>query len=90
MLDLNFNAKLGDFVLLARLMDHDNASRTIDLASTNGYIDLICVTIQRASMESNIYSFGIVALELASGRKPINHETLKVQVDFKTWFQFKK
>ena len=35
-------------------------------------------------MESNIYSFGIVALELASGRKPINHEILKDQVDSKT------
>ena len=45
MLDLNFNAKLGDFVLLARLMDYASASRTIDLASTNGYIDLICITI---------------------------------------------
>ena len=35
-------------------------------------------------MESNIYSFGIIALELASGRKPINHEILKDQVDSKT------
>ena len=42
------------------------------------------------SMESNIYSFGIVALELASGRKLINHEAPEDQVDFKTRFQFKK
>ena len=57
-------AKLGDFGL-ARLVDHARASRTTDLAGTRGYIDLGCVAICKASKELDVYSFGIVALELS-------------------------
>lgn len=86
MLDSNFNAKLGDFGL-ARLVDHARALRTTDLAGTKGYIDPGCVTTRRASKESDIYSFGIVALELACGRKPINHEAPEDQIVLLEWVQ---
>ena len=84
MLDSNFNAKLGDFGL-ARLVDHASALRTTDLAGTKGYIDPECVITRRASKESDIYSFGIVALELACGRKPINPEAPEDQVVMLDW-----
>ncbi|XP_024021618.1 L-type lectin-domain containing receptor kinase IX.1 [Morus notabilis] len=70
MLDSNFNAKLGDFGL-ARLVDHDKGSQTTALAGTLGYMAPECVTTGRASRESDIYSFGVVALEIACGRKAI-------------------
>uniref|UniRef100_A0A7N2MYG2 Protein kinase domain-containing protein n=1 Tax=Quercus lobata TaxID=97700 RepID=A0A7N2MYG2_QUELO len=79
MLDSNFNAKPRDFGL-ARLVDHASALRTTDLAGTKGYMDPGCVTTRRASKESDIYGFGIVALELAYGRKPINHKAPEDQV----------
>ena len=79
MLDSNFNAKLGDFGL-ARLVDHARGSLTTNLAGTQGYMDPRCVTTRRASKESDIYSFGIVALELACGRKPVIHEAPEDQV----------
>ena len=84
MLDSNFNAKLGDFGL-ARLVDHASASQTTDLVGTKGYMDPRCVITRRASKKSDIYSFGIVALELACGRKPINHEAPKDQVVMLEW-----
>ncbi|KAJ6964913.1 hypothetical protein NC652_002976 [Populus alba x Populus x berolinensis] len=59
MLDSEFNAKLGDFGL-ARLVDHGKGSQTT------------CAMTGKASRESDVYSFGIVALEIACGRKPIN------------------
>ncbi|XP_019165373.1 PREDICTED: L-type lectin-domain containing receptor kinase IX.1-like [Ipomoea nil] len=70
MLDKGFNAKLGDFGL-ARLVDHEKGAQTTTLAGTMGYIAPESVLTGKASKETDIYSFGIVALEIACGRKPI-------------------
>ncbi|RZC87264.1 hypothetical protein C5167_029815 [Papaver somniferum] len=70
MLDSN-NAKLGDFGL-ARLIDHGLSSRTTVLAGTMGYLAPECLVKCKTSKRSDIYSFGIVALEIACGRKPVD------------------
>lgn len=70
MLDSEFNAKLGDFGL-ARFVDHAKGGQTTALAGTVGYMAPECATTGRASKETDVYSFGIVALEIACGRKPI-------------------
>ncbi|KAG6652108.1 L-type lectin-domain containing receptor kinase IX.1-like [Carya illinoinensis] len=84
MLDSNFNAKLGDFGL-ARLVDHAKGSQTTVLAGTFGYMAPECVTTGKASKESDVYSFGIVALEIACGRKPINPKAPEDQVVLVEW-----
>ncbi|GMY05479.1 L-type lectin-domain containing receptor kinase IX.1-like [Fagus crenata] len=84
MLDSNFNAKLGDFGL-ARLVDHAKGARTTTLAGTRGYMDPVCVAKGKASRESDVYSFGIVALEIACGRKPIEWEAQPDQVFILDW-----
>lgn len=71
MLDSDFNAKLGDFGL-ARLVDHGKEIETTLIAGTMGYMAPEYVMTGRASKETDVYSFGIVALEIASGRHPIN------------------
>ncbi|KAF8032052.1 hypothetical protein BT93_D1072 [Corymbia citriodora subsp. variegata] len=68
MLDSYFNAKLGDFGL-ARLVDHAKGAQTTVLAGTMGYLAPECIYTGRASKESDVYSFGIVLLEIACGRK---------------------
>ncbi|KAF2296543.1 hypothetical protein GH714_040576 [Hevea brasiliensis] len=70
MLDSNFNAKLGDFGL-ARLVDHAKGFQTTVLAGTMGYMAPECFTSGKASKESDIYGFGVVALEIACGRRAV-------------------
>ncbi|XP_020114332.1 L-type lectin-domain containing receptor kinase IX.1-like [Ananas comosus] len=70
MLDSLFNAKLGDFGL-ARLIDHSRGSQTTVLAGTIGYLAPECFITGKASKESDIFSFGVVLLEIACGRKAL-------------------
>ncbi|THG15384.1 hypothetical protein TEA_013490 [Camellia sinensis var. sinensis] len=79
MLDSNLNAKLGDFGL-ARLVDHGKDSKTTILARTKGYMAPEYLDILKASKESDVYSFGIVALEIACGRESIDFNVRESQM----------
>ncbi|KAF8035127.1 LOW QUALITY PROTEIN: hypothetical protein BT93_C1231 [Corymbia citriodora subsp. variegata] len=79
MLDSDFNAKLGDFGL-ARLVDHAEELQTTVLAGTRGYLALEYVYNGKASKESDVYSFGIVLLEIACGRKVLEPTGEQCQV----------
>ncbi|KAL9461132.1 hypothetical protein AB3S75_004180 [Citrus x aurantiifolia] len=68
--NFNFNAKLGDFGL-ARLMDHELGPKTIMLAGTLAYMASEYISTGRVSKESNVFSFGVVALEIATRRKKL-------------------
>ncbi|KAD4179297.1 hypothetical protein R6Q59_022832 [Mikania micrantha] len=84
MLDSNFNTKLGDFGL-AKLVDHDKGSQTTMLAGTLGYMAPECLITGRATKESDVFSFGVVALEIACGRKPIEYKAQEKQVRLIEW-----
>ncbi|KAL8541737.1 hypothetical protein ACS0TY_002844 [Phlomoides rotata] len=71
MLDSFFNAKLGDFGLV-RLVDHEAEAKTTAMAGTLGYMAPELVITRKASKESDVYSFGIVALEIACRRRPVD------------------
>ncbi|RVW75768.1 L-type lectin-domain containing receptor kinase IX.1 [Vitis vinifera] len=84
MLDSDFNAKLGDFGL-ARLVDHGKGSQTTVLAGTMGYIAPECFMTGKASKESDVYSFGIVALEICCGRRAVETKAEENQIRLVEW-----
>ncbi|KAL7199701.1 hypothetical protein ACSBR2_021910 [Camellia fascicularis] len=84
MLDSNLNAKLGDFSL-ARLVDHGKDSKTTILARTRGYMAPEYLDIGKASKESDVYSFGIVALEIACGRESVDFNVPESQMILVQW-----
>ncbi|CAD6270816.1 unnamed protein product [Miscanthus lutarioriparius] len=70
MLDVSYNAKLGDFGL-ARLVEHGEESQTTQVvAGTPGYIDPEFITNRWPRAELDVYSFGVVLLEIACGKRP--------------------
>ncbi|KAD6454286.1 hypothetical protein E3N88_08992 [Mikania micrantha] len=84
MLDSKFNAKLGDFGL-AKLVDHEKGWQTTQMAGTKGYIAPECVVTGKATKESDVFSFGVVVLEIACGRKPIDYKAQENQIWLLGW-----
>lgn len=75
MLDEGFNARLGDFGL-ARQVEHDKSPDATVAAGTMGYLAPEYLLTGRATEKTDVFSFGAVVLEVASGRRPIEKETV--------------
>ncbi|KAF8027619.1 hypothetical protein BT93_E0510 [Corymbia citriodora subsp. variegata] len=84
MLDEKFVAKLGDFGL-ARLVDHTRAPKTTQVKGTPGYLAPECYQTGKASKESDIYSFGVVLLEIVCGRRVFDSELAEQGLGLVQW-----
>lgn len=73
MLDEGFNARLGDFGL-ARQIEHDKSPDATVAAGTMGYLAPEYLLTGRATDKTDVFSYGAVVLEVASGRRPIEKE----------------
>jgi serine/threonine protein kinase len=73
LLDVNFNPRLGDFGL-ARLMDHDKSPVSTLTAGTMGYLAPEYLQCGKATDQTDVFSYGVVVLEVCCGRRPIDKE----------------
>ncbi|GMI84735.1 L-type lectin receptor kinase VIII.1 [Hibiscus trionum] len=88
MLDEGFNAKLGDFGL-ARRVEHDKSPDATVAAGTMGYLAPEYLLTGRATEKTDVFSYGAVVLEVASGRRPIERDgmgtSLKCNTNLVEW-----
>ncbi|KAL1568261.1 L-type lectin-domain containing receptor kinase S.1-like [Salvia divinorum] len=70
LLDSDLRGRLGDFGL-AKLYTHGQVPSTTRVVGTLGYLAPEVATMASPTAASDVYSFGIVLLEVSCGRKPI-------------------
>lgn len=88
LLDEKWRAKITDLGLAKRLMADDLPSCSNSPArmlGTFGYFAPECAIIGRASLKSDVFSFGVVLLELISGRQPINRSCKRGEESLVIW-----
>ncbi|GER47996.1 leucine-rich repeat protein kinase family protein [Striga asiatica] len=73
LLDINMRAKVSDFGL-SRQAEEDLTHVSSVARGTVGYLDPEYYANQQLTEKSDVYSVGIVLLELISGRKPVSTE----------------
>ncbi|XP_024990475.1 G-type lectin S-receptor-like serine/threonine-protein kinase At4g27290 [Cynara cardunculus var. scolymus] len=69
LLDDDMNPKISDFGLARKFKGFDNAAKTKKVVGTYGYISPEYAVHGRFSTKSDVFSFGVLVLEIVSGKK---------------------
>ncbi|CAN4082792.1 unnamed protein product [Withania somnifera] len=72
LLDINFEARVADFGLARLAGDASNTHVTTRVMGTFGYLAPEYASSGKLTEKSDVYSYGVVLLELITGRKPVD------------------
>ncbi|CAN6442774.1 unnamed protein product [Victoria cruziana] len=84
LLDAELNGRLGDFGL-ARLYEHGANPSTTRVVGTLGYLAPELTRTGKATPLTDVYAFGAVLLEVASGRRPIEPKAVPEELVLVEW-----
>ncbi|KAM4088282.1 hypothetical protein ACB094_07G059200 [Castanea mollissima] len=84
LIDANLDARLGDFGL-ARIYEHGNNSQTTHIVGTLGYMAPELTWTGKATTSTDVYSYGILMLEKACGRRQLEPQKNAVELLLIDW-----
>lgn len=86
LLDENYNAKVSDFGLAKLVNPKDHRYRTLtSVRGTRGYLAPEWLANLPITSKSDVYSYGMVLLEIVSGRRNFEVSALTNRKKFSTW-----
>ncbi|KAG0498737.1 hypothetical protein HPP92_003428 [Vanilla planifolia] len=84
LLDGNLEARVSDFGLAKLLGDEDSHITTI-VAGTFGYLAPEYMQSGRATAKTDVYSFGVLILEIISGKRPTDSSFIEKGLNIVGW-----
>ncbi|XP_030454552.2 probable serine/threonine-protein kinase At1g01540 isoform X1 [Syzygium oleosum] len=86
LLDKQWNAKVSDFGL-AKLLGSERSYVTTRVMGTFGYVAPEYASTGMLNERSDVYSFGILIMEIISGRNPVDYSRPSGEVNLVEWLK---
>ncbi|XP_057965139.1 LRR receptor-like serine/threonine-protein kinase FEI 2 [Malania oleifera] len=87
LLDGNLEARVSDFGL-AKLLEDEESHITTIVAGTFGYLAPEYMQSGRATEKTDVYSFGVLVLEVLSGKRPTDASFIEKGLNIVGWMNF--
>ncbi|KAL8122837.1 hypothetical protein AgCh_011005 [Apium graveolens] len=85
LLEYDFTPKVSDFGLARSALDEENRHISTRVMGTFGYVAPEYAMTGHLLVKSDVYSYGVVLLELLTGRKPVDMSQPPGQENLVTW-----
>ncbi|GLJ34716.1 hypothetical protein SUGI_0698620 [Cryptomeria japonica] len=86
LLDKTFSPKVADFGISRLISTSNNTHHTTNIMGTKGYLDPEYFQTYQLTDKSDVFSFGVVLIELLTGLKPLSVERISEEWNLSTLF----